>query len=103
MVSALLAENYIVWKTLGPKSEIADKNPMSNAYRLWDLRRADRILPNNRRIINAVRANSGLLSKREASAFAEFVAHAEAYEEHVHERLDSYPLFPESFSEAFSV
>jgi hypothetical protein len=100
-VNALLSENYTIWKTLGPKSEIAESNPSSNAHRLWELRRVDRIVPNNRRIMNLVRANQELLSPAQAKAFAEFVAHAEGFEEHVYQRLDYYPLFPESFGKAF--
>lgn len=100
-IAALLAENYEIWKRFGPKSEIAEKNPSSNAHRVWELRRLDRLVPNNRRIINLVRANQELLEKRQRVAFAEFVAHAEAFEEHVYDRLDVYPLFPNSFSEAF--
>lgn len=100
-VAALLAENHAIWKTLGPRSEVADRDPGSNAYALWELRRADRIVPNNRRIVNLIRANQQLLNPKQNRAFAEFVAHAEGFEEHVHNRLDYYPLFPRSFAEAF--
>jgi hypothetical protein len=100
-VSSLLAENHHLWKTLGPKSPAAEKDPLSNAHSLWERRRVDRIVPNNRRIINMVRANEPLLDRNQAKAFGEFVAHAEAFELHVHNRLDQYPLFPPSFSEAF--
>jgi hypothetical protein len=100
-IGVLLAENYTIWKTLGPKSEVAETNPASNAHRLWELRRADRIIPNNRRIMNVVRANHGLLNSEQMKAFAEFVTHAEGFEEHVYDRLDYYPLFPQSFTRAF--
>lgn len=100
-VSFLLAENYVVWKTLGPNSEVAQRSPNSNAFSLWELRRLDKIIPNNRRIINMVRANSRLLTSKQSLAFAEFANHAESYEDHVYDRKDTYPLFPQSFSEAF--
>jgi hypothetical protein len=100
-VGALLSENFAIWKALGPKSSIAELNPGSNAHKLWELRRVDRIVPNNRRIVNIIRANQRLLSADQIKAFAEFVTHAESYEEHLFDRLDSYPLFPMSFSKAF--
>lgn len=100
-VRMLLAENWITWETLGPKSETAQSNPNSNAHRLWELRRADRIVPNNRKIINMIRVNQHLLSATEAEPFAAFVNHAEAYEENVYDRLDDYPLFPQKFEQAF--
>lgn len=101
-VRILLAENRVTWETLGPKSEVALRNPGSNAHRLWELRRADRIIPNNRRIINMIRTNVHLLKSAQAEPFAAFVNHAEAYEENVYERLDQYPLFPQQFAELFN-
>ncbi len=100
-ISLLLAENYMTWKTLGPQSDVAKTQPTSNAFDLWAMRRVDKIVPNNRRIVNIVRANTGLMSREQAVAFAEFVNHAESYEDHVYERRDYYPLFPEAFGEAF--
>lgn len=100
-VRLLLAENYEVWRTLGPRSEVAGRSPASNSYRLWELRRVDKIIPNNRRIVNMVRANQKLLDEKQTVAFAEFANHAEAFEAHVYERCDSYPSFPKAFEEAF--
>lgn len=100
-VRMLLEENRVIWDRLGPNSEIARRNPDSNAYRLWELRRADRIVPNNRRIINLIRGNSHLLKGAQLRAFAEFVNHADAYEENVYEQLDEYPQFPREFQQIF--
>jgi HNH endonuclease len=100
-VARLLAENYQIWKTLGPRSEVAERTPGSNGHGLWELRRIDKILPNNRRIINMIRANDTLLDRESANAFAEFVNHAECYEDHVYDRRDSYPQFPGSFGSKF--
>jgi len=69
-IGLLLRENHTIWKTLGPKSEVAETNPGSNAHRLWELRRADRIVPNNRRIMNLVRANQSLLNSAQTKALA---------------------------------
>lgn len=101
-IGLLLAENHATWETLGPNSEVAKNRPMSNAHALWQMRRLDKILPNNRRIINSVRANSKLLTSPQRVAFARFVNHAEAYEDHVYDRRDEYPLFPVLFEKEFS-
>jgi hypothetical protein len=100
-IRMLLAENRVTWETLGPKSEVTQRSPNSNAHRMWELRRADRIVPNNRRIVNMIRANQHLLGPAQVEPFAAFVNHAEAYEENVYERLDEYPLFPQQFAQAF--
>jgi hypothetical protein len=102
VVRGLLDENHAIWKKLGPKSDIAIAHPISNAHKVWEARRVDRIVPNNRQIINVIRSNAELLTPAQSTAFGEFVAHAEAFEEHVYDRLDEYPLFPQSFNKAFT-
>jgi nucleoside phosphorylase len=100
-VCRLLSENRLLLETLGPNSEAASADPSSNLYQLWELRRLDRILPNNRKIIDMVTANTGLLSQAALSAFDKFKMHAEAYERHVRSPLDQYPRFPTEFAEEF--
>ncbi|HTI66230.1 MAG TPA: HNH endonuclease [Caulobacteraceae bacterium] len=100
-VRFLLTENRSIWANYGPKSEAAMSDPGSNLHGLWELRRADRIVPNNRRIMNIVQANQRLLTAEQVEAYGKFVAHADAYERHVHSRLDRYPLFPAEFEKAF--
>lgn len=97
----LLAENRLIWERFGPQSEIAMSDPGSNTHEIWSMRKLDRIIPNNRRLLNAISANMHLLSKAEISAFMEFRLHAEAFEQHQYSRSDYYPLFPEQFSELF--
>jgi hypothetical protein len=100
-VSRLLAENRVIWSTIGPKSHIASSDAGSNLHVLWDLRKLDTILPNNRRIINLIEANGELLSQAEREGFLLFKNHALAFERHQFDRLDAYPTFPESFQESF--
>lgn len=102
-ISGLLAENQEAWKTLGPRSDIASLDPASNAHLIWELRKADLIVPNNRKILNALEANRPLMSNDQQRAFAAFKNHAEGFEENQHGRLDFYPLFPESFEKEFSL
>jgi hypothetical protein len=101
-VRALLAKNHAIWREFGPASNAAQNDPVSNVHALWELRRADRIVPNNRTIMNMVGANESLLTEAQLAAFAEFCVHAESFEVHVHSAIDTYPLFPPSFAEAFS-
>lgn len=102
-VGRLLAENNTVWRTLGPKSQTAASDPGSNLYVAWNRRKLDTILPNNRHVINLIETNADLLSTREHDVFLEFKVHAQAYEDHQFNRLDTYPLFPASFAEVFRV
>jgi hypothetical protein len=100
-VANLLSENRALWKTFGPRSEAATSDPASNLYLVWQLRKLDTILPNNRRIINSIEANINLISESDRDAFMLFKLHALAFEEHQFARLDKYPLFPAIFEETF--
>lgn len=101
-VAQLLAENKALWEAFGPQSPTALADPGSNLHIVWNLRKLDRILPNNRRIINAVEANRNLLDAQEVSAFINFQVHATAFEANQYHRLSSYPTFPAEFERLFS-
>lgn len=100
-IKAILDENYVFFKEYGPKSDIAEANPSSNAYKLWEIGRAAKLVPNNVRILNMLETNANLLTLEQKAAVPAFIAHAEGFAHHVHERLDHYPLFPAAFAEAF--
>lgn len=100
-IKAILDENYVFFKEYGPKSDIAEANPSSNAYNVWEIGRAAKLVPNNFRILNMLKANANLLTLAQKAAVPAFIAHAEGFAYHVHERLDHYPLFPAAFAEAF--
>ena len=103
VIARILASNKAIFDSVGPLSSIADTDPSSNAYLVWELKRIDRILPNNRNILNLLDANAELIEDRSAiHAIEQFRIHAESYEKHVYHRLDSYPLFPNKFAEVFS-
>jgi len=99
-VTRLLAENASIFKTFGPHSEIA-KDPGSNAHQIWAFRKLDTMLPNNRKLINAIEANVALVSPEQYATFLDFKNHATGFEQNQYNRLDSYPLFPTKFEEAF--
>lgn len=101
-VSRLLISNKIVVEQFGPLSSIADEDPSSNIYLIWELQRVNKILPNNRKILNLIDSNEHLIEDISIIKLVEeFRIHVESYEKHVYHRLDSYPLFPKKFSEVF--
>lgn len=102
-VSRLLSENRVLWHQLGPHSEAALSDPGSNLHFVWQLRKLDAIVPNNRKIVNVIEANTSLLNDSEHAVFLVFKIHAQAFEAHQYRRVDTYPLFPKEFEEAFSV
>ncbi len=101
-VSKLLAANRGLFDAFGPRSSTAQNDPNSNLISVWDMRRVDRIVPNNQRILNLLEANSGLIPKEAMTTVEAFRVHATAYEHHCYHRLDNYPLFPADFHALFS-
>ncbi len=102
-VARILASNKAIFDSVGPGSSTAQADPSSNAYLIWELRRIDRILPNNQKILNILDANIELIEDMSVIRVIEsFRVHTESYEKHVYHRLDSYQLFPDGFSEVFS-
>jgi hypothetical protein len=101
-ISKVLQENSFIWKSLGPKSAIASNDPASNASEIWRLRKLDTILPNNVKIVNIIQNNAELLTPSQYAAFLSFKSHAQAFEQHQYDRLDSYPTFPEVFEKEFA-
>ena len=89
----LLIENRAVWKTYGPESIEAQSNPISNLASIWPLRKLDTIVPNNRKIIEAVRKNSALLTSKLTSQPAHLLSMGKGSSEIAtngqKERLDS--------------
>lgn len=97
----LILSNRVVFERFGPKSIAAKSDPTSNLFLVWELRRLDRILPNNREILNVIDSNINLIPANLIRIVEEFRAHAEAYEQHVYDKLDTYPLFPDDFAKVF--
>lgn len=100
-ISRLIASNKATFDAFGPSSETAKSDPSSNLFSVWELRRLDRILPNNREILNLIDANPDHIDSSFIAIVEKFRVHAEAYERHVFHTLDSYPLFPSEFAEFF--
>jgi hypothetical protein len=99
-ISDLLTENNYYFRSYGPRSDIAGSNPVSSAHAIWTARRLDTILPNNRKILQAIEINPDLIPGEMAGDILLFRDHAVGYEQNQYGRLDHYRLFPASFSES---
>jgi len=100
-ITRVLQENFHIWKSFGPQSNIASSDPGSNASETWGLRKLDAIIPNNSKIINMIENNLELLSEQQYEAFLSFKSHAIAFEQNQYSRLDNYPTFPAAFESEF--
>jgi hypothetical protein len=97
LIRRLLSENRQVWLTYGPESEVAKRNPLSNLAEVWKLRKVTTIVPNNRKIINIVRANGHLMTSAEYDIACRFIEHAEGFEQSCYRRREGVPRFPSEF------
>lgn len=97
-VQRLLNENRTHFEEYGPRSKTATENPASTAQAIWQARKLDTLLPNNRRIISLMERHSKLIPASAAPSFPRFKMHAEAFEGNQYDRVEDYPLFPENFS-----
>jgi hypothetical protein len=70
LVHPLLAQNHAVFKAYGPHSEIARKNPESEAHSVWLEERLATIVPNNLRISELVSNHSRLFTPDEQKTIA---------------------------------
>ncbi len=100
-VQPLLDENHMCWRTYGPEGTVAAGNANSGAGGVWPFRKLALIIPNNRRICNAVLSARTLLTSAEYRRFCEFREHAEGFELAAHEPIEDIPRFPQAFGELF--
>jgi len=98
-IGILLIENKSVWETYGPESIEAHANPASNSSSFWVVRKLNTIIPNNRKIIVAIRANAKIFDVTAYAAASRFIEHAEGFERNCFERTEGVPKFPTSFAE----
>lgn len=97
-----LIENYTIWKELGPESETAISNPLSNLYSIWELRKLSTIVPNNRKVINIIKTNENLFELEDLIVCFEFIEHAEMFEMSCYSRIENLKRFPKKFEEVIN-
>ena len=96
-IKNLLIANRTTWETYGPESQQAVANPLSNLAQFWISRRLDVMIPNNRRIINAIQENKTLFDSESYRIACSFIEHAEGFEHSCFSRSEGIPRFPEQF------
>jgi hypothetical protein len=98
-VYPLLKENHDVFLLFGPRSEIARRNPQSDAHGVWMSERLSTITPNNRKIVEIIEANSQLFAAAEQVVLKKFSLHARSYEGWVTDDVsyEGVAPFPEEF------
>jgi len=103
-VYPLLKENHQVFSTYGPQSEIARRNPDSDAHGIWLSERLATIVPNNRTIAEIMSANSSLFTPQEQVVLNKFALHARTYEGWVKDEItyEGVTRFPQEFDELIS-
>lgn len=101
-IQMLLFENHQILDQYGPNSISAIKNPASSSSLLkWEEEKINRIIPNNKKIIEEMEKNLSIFSKEEKEIYIKFKVHAEAFEARQLGRLEAkdVPQFPKEFEE----
>lgn len=97
-----LADNYTVWNEYGPLSIKAMQNPHSTSlHKIWLHQRLEKIIPNNRNILELIKTNRHLFDSEAQQVVSDFITHVESYEEWVHSS-DTYQIvkpFPPKFND----
>jgi hypothetical protein len=103
-IYSLLKENNDVFLSFGPKSEIARRNPESDAHGVWMSERLSTIIPNNRKIAEIIDANSTLFTATEKATLKRFTLHARSYESWVTDNVsyEGVVRFPDDFDKLIS-
>jgi hypothetical protein len=101
-VQTKLIENHVCWKTYGPEGSVAREKPSIGAATLWMFRKLSLIVPNNRRIIDAIRRNALLFSIGDYTVACEFIEHAEGFERRCIQPTEGIPRFPARFGDIFN-
>jgi hypothetical protein len=100
----LLKQNHDVFIAYGPYSEIARRNPESDAHGIWLSERLATIVPNNRKIAEIIMANSDRFTPSEQVILNRFALHARSYEAWVTDDVsyEGVVRFPEEFDKLIS-
>lgn len=103
-IVTLLKENHDVFEAYGPHSEIARRNPESDAQGIWESERLATIVPNNRLIVKLTSANAGLFTADEQAVLKKFELHARSYDKWVNDEItyEGVVRFPTDFDKLIS-
>lgn len=97
-IARLLAENRLAWKTSGPESREATENPLSSMAKIWEFKKINKLVPNNRKIINLLKDNQKYFDGKEYPVCCAFIEHAEGFEANCYVRREGVKRFPQKFN-----
>jgi hypothetical protein len=97
----LLDDNLQAFTTYGPLSEIARRNPQSDAHATWLEERLTTIVPNNRTMTRLLEGHRGLFDEQESRLVSRFLQHARSYDRWVRDEssYEGVPRFPREFDD----
>jgi HNH endonuclease len=104
LIQLLLTQNHTVFTNYGPHSEIARRNPESQAHAVWLAERLSTIVPNNRRMAEITAAHAELFSPDEQKILATFEVHVRGYERWAEDEApyEGVVRFPKEFETLMS-
>ena len=99
-----MKENHEVFVNFGPHSEIARRNPESDAHGVWLSERLATIVPNNRRMLNVTDVCHSLFSPSEQQTLVKFSLHVRSYDRWVRDEIsyEGVRRFPVEFDTMIS-
>ncbi len=98
-IARILMTNKATWAQYGPESEEAQKNPLSNSAQVWELRKLDTLVPNNRKIIGLIQQNQDIFDLVDYPTCVAFMEHAEGFERNCYTLTEGTPRFPTAFEQ----
>ena len=101
-IAVFLAENRQAWLQYGPLSDIARKNPNSDAiYAIWTFERLSTIVPNNRKIANLLEDTRNIFDREDQAIISKFLFHVRSYEKWVNDEIPYQAVlkFPVEFEQ----
>lgn len=96
-----LTDNYSNWAEYGPLSQKARRNPHNvDLHKIWLHIRLEKILPNNRIILELLKTNRSLFDNIDQQTISDFITHVESYENWVvsDNTYETVKPFPQAFN-----
>jgi SEFIR domain len=88
-LDSLLRENGRIFNDFGPNSGAQSTGPARFDLKIWHELRRTRIVPNNARIREVIKANEEVIPSEHSELFGRLLSHIDAFEAHVNDvRLD---------------
>ncbi|WP_111858100.1 HNH endonuclease [Acinetobacter sp. CFCC 10889] len=100
-IAPYLTDNHTNWAEYGPLSEKARRNPHNTKlHKIWLHIRLEKIIPNNRAILELLKINRNLFKTNDQQTISDFITHVESYENWVlsDNTYETVKPFPSAFN-----